>query len=246
MAIVNCAEHEFSIATPSSGGSNPLDPIEQYYAIQEARRRADYVVVIVHGGVEKYDLPTPRMVQAYRFFVDAGADAVVNHHQHCFSGYESYQGKPIFYGLGNLCFDLPRYRTELWNKGFIVGLTLRQEGIDFELMPYIQSGEQPGVRILDEQERGGFEAEIARINALIADGEALAEAQEKRVAQFSKSYTALLAPYTSRWLLALYSRGWLPSFVPRKKWVMLLNKMQCESHRDSYIRFIRGKLGLDK
>ena len=34
-----------------------------------------------------------------------GADAVVNHHQHCYSGYEVYKDKPVFYGLGNLLFD---------------------------------------------------------------------------------------------------------------------------------------------
>ena len=28
----------------------------------------------------------------YRFFIDASADAVINHHQHCYSGYEEYHG----------------------------------------------------------------------------------------------------------------------------------------------------------
>lgn len=43
------------------------------------------------------------MQEIYRFFVDIGADAVINHHQHCYSGYEVYKEKPIFYGLGNFC-----------------------------------------------------------------------------------------------------------------------------------------------
>ena len=34
LAIINCCEHEFSIATESSPGSNPLDPIQQYYSIK--------------------------------------------------------------------------------------------------------------------------------------------------------------------------------------------------------------------
>jgi Putative enzyme of poly-gamma-glutamate biosynthesis (capsule formation) len=108
LAIINCCEHEYSVATVNTAGSNPLDPIQQYRTIVEARKSADYVLVIVHGGHEMWPLPSPRMVQTYQFFIDAGADAVVNHHQHCFSGYEVYKNKPIFYGLGNFCFDKPQ------------------------------------------------------------------------------------------------------------------------------------------
>lgn len=67
VAIINCCEHEFSIATETSGGSNPLNPIQQYYAIQDAKMKADKVVVIVHGGYEGYQLPSPRMKETYRF-----------------------------------------------------------------------------------------------------------------------------------------------------------------------------------
>ena len=118
------------------------------------------------------------MVETYRFFIDAGADAVVNHHQHCFSGYETYKGKAIFYGLGNLCFDYPNYRHHKWNKGFVVGLSLDKQAIGFELMPYVQSDEKPGVVMLEEKDRGEFEAELQRINAVIADAKALDDAQK--------------------------------------------------------------------
>ena len=60
-AFINCCEHEFSIATEQSGGSNPLNPVMQWYAITEAKQKADHVIVIVHGGPEHYSLPTPRM-----------------------------------------------------------------------------------------------------------------------------------------------------------------------------------------
>ena len=125
LAIVNCCEHESSIATAEHCGSNPLNPIQQYYAIHEAKKKADYMLVIVHGGVEHYELPTPRMQETYRFFIEAGADAVINHHQHCYSGYEIYLGKPIFYGLGNLCFDRSDKRNSIWNEGFLLELDLR-------------------------------------------------------------------------------------------------------------------------
>ena len=122
LAVINCCEHEFSIATETTGGSNPLNPIQQYYAIKEAKRKADYVIVIVHGGIEHYQYPSQRMADTYRFFVDAGADAVINHHQHCFSGGEVWHGKPIFYGLGNFCFDWREKSSKLWVEGYILGM----------------------------------------------------------------------------------------------------------------------------
>ena len=36
---------------------------------------------------------------------------MVNHHQHCFSGYEVDNGSSILYGLGNFCFDNPDKRS---------------------------------------------------------------------------------------------------------------------------------------
>ena len=39
-AFINCCEHEFSIASDETAGSNPLNPIQQYYKIQEAKANA--------------------------------------------------------------------------------------------------------------------------------------------------------------------------------------------------------------
>lgn len=47
LAIINCCENEFSVATESTAGGNPLLPIQQFYKIQEAKENADYVLVIV-------------------------------------------------------------------------------------------------------------------------------------------------------------------------------------------------------
>ncbi|MBO4659012.1 MAG: CapA family protein [Prevotella sp.] len=246
LALINCTENEFSIATTSSGGANPLNSIRQYYAIREARTKADYVVVITHGGVEKYELPTLRMKETFRFFVDAGADAVVNHHQHCVSGYETYKGRPIFYGLGNFCFDYPQYRGNAWNKGMMVGLVLEKETVRFETFPYFQSDERPGVVLLDGQDKETFDKEIERLNAVIADDGALKDALQQFVNKSAKFYSMFLTPYTKRWSKGLYARGLLPAYFPRQKWIELLSEVRCESHRDNFIAFILEKLGKGK
>ena len=151
------------MASDTKGGSNHLDPVTQYYAIQEARIKADYVIVIVHGGHEHYQLPSLRMVRMFRFFIDAGADAVVNHHQHCYSSFEYYHDRPIYYGTGNFCFDANPVSVDgTWNYGYAVQLTLSQGKVSSEIFPYKQCSESPCVELLESD---SFDSKLQELKA---------------------------------------------------------------------------------
>ena len=228
LAIINCCEHEFSIATDTTAGSNPLNPIQQYYAIKDARKNADYVLVIVHGGHEHYQLPSPRMVETYRFFVDAGADAVVNHHQHCFSGFEEYKGNLIFYGLGNFCFDGNRSGKEIWNEGFMVVLTF-EDSFGYELIPYRQCAEKPRVELLDKD---FYTDRIVLFNSIISNPEKLKQETVKYYIASTKRYSNILEPCYNRYYLGAKARGWLPSFISKKRMLLAANYILCEAQRD--------------
>lgn len=229
IAIINCCEHEFSIATNDKAGSNPLNPIQQFYSIKEAKSNADYVLVIVHGGDELFQLPTPRMVETYRFFVDAGADAVVNHHQHCYSGYEIYQGRPIFYGLGNLCFDNPSYRNHIWNYGYMVTLDFSEKGVGYTIHPYKQCSDNPQIETIPN---GSFDKRIEELNAVIVDPKALSEAVGVFYKSCIKSYTRIFEPFYNRFFFSAQHRGWLPSFISKRRKTAANDFICCESHRD--------------
>lgn len=231
LAIINCCEHEWSIATAEYGGSNPLDIVSISHDIHTAKQKADYVLLIVHGGTEGYNLPTPRMKKTYRFFVEQGADAVVNHHQHCYSGYEVYQGKPIFYGLGNLCFDTASvYRNDLWIHGFMVRLHF-SEAISFKIFPYIQCDDtHSAVVLLDDA--ASFFTSIEQLNSIIADDCQLLRSFEKMSTVGRSYFRGILAPYSTGLFVKLYGKGLLPSFVTQKRKRQLLAYVQCESHRD--------------
>lgn len=232
LAVINCCEHEFSIATETEAGANPLNPIRQFYAIQEAKKKADYVLVIVHGGHEMFQLPSPRMVETYRFFVDAGADAVVNHHQHCYSGYEKYNGKPIFYGLGNFCFDLEKpVVNSPWNYGFMVEITF-EDSINFSFFPYCQYAEKPEVKLLNQN---AFDAELNSINTLICDDDKLRKSVETYYEDASSNELSILEPYKGRVLGKLYRMGILPAIVKGKKKQAITNHIMCEAHRDKLL-----------
>lgn len=240
LAIINCCEHEFSIATDKTGGSNPLNPVGQYYAIQEAKTKANYVLVVVHGGHEHWQLPSPRMVETYRFFIDAGADAVVNHHQHCFSGYEMYRGKPIFYGLGNLCFDFKGYNDNTpWNYGYMVNIIFEvDKEVSYEIIPYIQCAETPDVRPLDAK---AFDDQLKEINAVISDKNSLQERLNDYYEKSSFSYGHnLLEPIGNPYFIGLVRRKMFPSLISKKKRLIAQNYISCEAHRDKLLYYFNN------
>ena len=242
VAFVNFCENEFSIATETQGGAAPLDIIDNVRQISEARNNADYVVVIVHGGHEYFQYPSPRMKKTYRFFVDMGADVVVNHHQHCYSGYEVYNSKPIFYGLGNFCFDWDGKRNSIWNEGFFVILNLKDEDISFEIVPYIQCDDNPIVRLLDSTQKILFEKSLMQINEVIADDIKLKEKNDEYINSRRKQIVGLFSSYHNRYFNAAASRGWIPYMITKAEVANVLNYVACEAHRDVVVSALTAEL----
>jgi poly-gamma-glutamate synthesis protein (capsule biosynthesis protein) len=73
--------------------------------VEKLKERTDLVIVSPHWGVEyEAQARNSQVILAHRM-VDAGADMVIGHHPHVIQNYEVYNGKPIFYSLGNFIFD---------------------------------------------------------------------------------------------------------------------------------------------
>jgi len=77
-------------------------------AIKDAQYIADYVVVMYHGheikGAE-ITVPADFHFEFAHACIDAGACAFFGGGTHQFKPMEIYNGKPIFYSLGNFCFQ---------------------------------------------------------------------------------------------------------------------------------------------
>lgn len=209
IAIINCCEHEFSIAGIMRAGANPLYSVHQYYAIKEAKLKADYVFLIIHGGIENYQLPSLRMKEIYRFFIDSGADAVVNHHQHCYSGYEVYKGKPIFYGLGNFCFDW-QGMLPTWYEGFMTVFYL-DDDISFDIIPFFQYKDEI-VRLKNKEEKDQFFNNLKRFNSIIADDNLLLDEHQKLMDRTMENYEFILSPYSISYTIKLFQKKLLPTY----------------------------------
>lgn len=239
LAILNYCEEEFTIATDNHGGSAPLDMTYVIPSIMEARTQADYVIVITHSGKEFYQLPTPRMKRVCRALIDLGADAVLNHHQHCYGGYEVYNEKPIFYGLGNFCFDFRNKKNESWNEGYMVELSL-DEKIGFEIIPYYQSNGRPTISLMDDDEKRVVQSKIADLNAIIKNQKMLESKYDSFSKTFFRSIRMSLTPYSNRYLYSLCLRHLIPGFISKERKLILTDYVNCDSWRDIFLQYLKS------
>lgn len=241
LAFLNIAENEWSTTQGNEPGANALNPVTNFYAIQEAREKADFVFVIIHGGHETYNLPSPRMKETYRFFIDTGSDAVIGHHTHCYSGYEIYAGKPIFYSLGNFIFDSANKREPAWYEGFAVQFIIKSGEMTFKIIPYFQNRTKPGLELLNEEYNNKFNHKLEKLNEFIQDDAGLEISFKEHIKKVKKSYSAFLEPHSNKYLFALQNRKILPSLLSQRKRLFLQNLLRCEAHRDVILYILNQK-----
>lgn len=105
--------------------SNKEDLSEISSVVSNAKTLADITIVTIHAHERKGDITIPAdfVVEFAHKMIDAGADMVVGHGPHVLRGIEMYNGKPIFYSLGDFMFQnetlvrLPYENYERYNLG---------------------------------------------------------------------------------------------------------------------------------
>ena len=128
-------------ASAIRAGSAQMSPAAMRKDVAAARKAgAEVVIVFPHWGSE-YD-PTPFAGQQNlaRAAIDAGADMVIGNHAHWAGAVEVYEGKPIWYALGNFVFD------QTWSIPTMEGITLE---LSFHGPTLVQARMRPHI-ILDK------------------------------------------------------------------------------------------------
>lgn len=96
--------------------------------IEEAKNNADFVIVSMHSGDEYVDYPNKYQKKFAHTAIDSGADLVIGHHPHVVQPMEKYNGKYIFYSLGNFIFD--QTFSEETQRGLVIKFIFNKDGID--------------------------------------------------------------------------------------------------------------------
>ena len=93
-----------------------------------------YIIVSLHWGGEHTLKPVPLQRQQAHQLIDAGADALICHHTHTLQTIEQYQGKPIYYSIGNFIFD---QKKPINSKACMVKVTIKKESSHIETIPIV-------------------------------------------------------------------------------------------------------------
>ena len=72
-----------------------------------------FKVLYVHWGNEYINRPSSAQKKFAHWLIDAGFDLIIGMHPHVLQGYEEYNGKYIFYSLGNFVFEMAWEPTKI-------------------------------------------------------------------------------------------------------------------------------------
>ncbi len=86
------------------------------------KMNADEVILYAHWGTEFVGQSDAKIKELAHGFIDGGVDLVIGSHPHVVQGKEQYQGKMIYYSLGNFIFD--QYFSHETQQGLAVQLEI--------------------------------------------------------------------------------------------------------------------------
>jgi len=240
IAILNFSRSEFNSVSENHGGSNPLDVVSNARDIIDAKKKADFVFVVVHEGVDVFHLPYPRLVEQMRFYADMGADAIVLHHSRIVSGYEIYNGTPIFYGIGNL-LHLSKNKAEY--QGLLVKFQVdKNTGLDFELIPIELNPGEVVVRVCKGEKKDRLLMEVDRLSGIIKDSAKLEAGWQQFVLSRKTQYLSILSGYPGIFPRVSRKLGMQSMYEKillfnKKKYLSKWNIMKCQAHYEA-VNFI--------
>lgn len=125
-------------AQPDQSGVLPMDPLLIAEDIRRVRDQVDYVILSLHWAIENSSDTHPDARRFAYEMIDAGADMILGHHPHVPRGVEVYDGKVIFYSLGNYTFG---HNHTYWGDGYVGRLTLGPDGVtQVDILPIAGQG----------------------------------------------------------------------------------------------------------
>jgi poly-gamma-glutamate capsule biosynthesis protein CapA/YwtB (metallophosphatase superfamily) len=242
IGVLSLGEHEFASAERDKPGGNPLNVIDCVRNINEHRSKFDYLIVLLHGGNEFYQYPRPDIVELCRFLVEMGAKAVICQHTHCVGCMETHLGAPIIYGQGNLLFDMAS-EHKTWHEGILLGLDINLQGeTQVEIIPYIQSDKEPGLRRMTSEKETHFLREFEERSGHLNDDLFLMERWSEFCEKTKRYHLHLLNHPPSIFRRVLGKLDLFHVLDSKEKRKMHLHILRCESLREAIITQLESEL----
>ena len=215
-----------------------------YTIIRKVKTEVDFLFIIAHAGIEYIDIPIPEIRRLYKSFIDAGGDAIVASHPHVPQGYEHYKEKPIFYSLGNFCFqnEVLQINRPYWNNSLAISFYIDSYSLSYEVHNIYYSQLDGKLSIDNTSE---IQKHISYCNSLLNNTLTYEKTLDKYLHELRPFYTSMFngsgwfqSKFGKNLLRFLYYLLTFKRVNPRH----LLNAFQCESHRWLVIRMLENNI----
>jgi len=118
----------------------------------------NFLIVSMHWGEEYKLINSSAQQKLAHQLIEIGADLIIGHHPHVVQNIEEYQGKLIFYSLGNFIFD--QYFSPDTQQGLAVGLEIYPNRLVCRLFPLQINLSQPV--LMERNKAGEFLIQLAK------------------------------------------------------------------------------------
>lgn len=205
------------------------------------KENIDFLIIINHAGIEYMKHPLPEWRETYKKWIDMGADAVIASHPHIPQGWENYKGKPIFYSLGNFCFQKDKANKEHWYESLCVSLTIEKgKEMQCEVKPVIYDQD---TGYISENNAPDFASYIQTLNNELKNDDTYYEYVNHYVKKIYKNY---INNFTRSGIIANFSaKNIAKGIVEKFKKEHIYNCFNCESHRWAILRAMKGIYSID-
>jgi len=116
-----------------------------------------FFVVLVHWGTEYKTVNSEAQSELAHDMIDAGADLIIGGHPHVVQNIEKYNGKLIFYSLGNFIFD--QYFSKETQEGLAVGMEIYPDKKIYNL--YGIQNKSAQAQLMEEEKKNLFLESLA-------------------------------------------------------------------------------------
>ena len=230
--VYNVSETMYNKPTKDRAGVWLYDEYVVCQDIMELKAQCDYVVVLYHGGIEKFPYPSPELRKRFHRMADNGADVVIAQHTHCIGSEEYYNGSYLLYGQGD--FLLYNFAPGLTDTGLILELDCSDNQINIK-KHLVRSKDNMFVRYDDKQDLSSFQER----SRMVSDEEFVSKQLQAFCDNELRLYlTAFKSPSRIRLLQKRYFpqsyKKWLFGFRKRDL-LFTLHTLRSEQNRETAI-----------
>ena len=242
IGFYNVSETMYNRPTKDTAGVWLYDEYVVCSELKKLKADCDYLVVLYHGGIEKFWFPSPETRKRFHRMADNGANLIVAQHTHCVGCEEYYNGSYLLYGQGD--FLLKNFAPGLTDSGLVLELVI-EDGKVRIVKHLVRSEQDMFVRYAPEQDFAEFDERSIRLQ----DKEYVMGELRRFCDNELRFYlTAFKNPSGLRLKLKRFFPGaynkWLFSYS-RKNLLFTLHTLRSEQNRETAIIGLEDLAGMD-